>query len=150
MSTNELRLRAEDSDDLQIVSAALQDAVCKVGDLTYDGKARRFVCEMNRFAWERMAKNGKGPYFRARSALAVESVLSVKARGLAKADKELVVSLLNLSFEPSEEAPSGILRLHFAGDGELALEVECVDVSLLDGPQSWPTKHRPDHERQRR
>jgi len=73
-------------------------------------------------------------------------VLGVKARGLSKGDPEMVVSILSVSFEPGETTPAGTVKLLFAGDGELALEVECLDITLLDGEHVWPTKHEPGHE----
>ncbi len=136
---NGLRLLAEDEADLKVVSAALQDAVAKAGALKYQAKKRRFSIEVNRFRWEDKTKS------RTRALFAVDSVLNVKARGLTKSEPEMVISILSLSFEPAPEAPAGTLRLLFAGDGELALEVECLDVTLLDGAQVWPTKHQPDH-----
>ena len=47
-----LRLLALDADDLQIVSAALQDAIAHVGDIRYDPKARTLTIMFNRFRWE--------------------------------------------------------------------------------------------------
>ena len=94
---------------------------------------------MNRYRWEGKTKT------RARALLAIDSVLSVKARGITKSDPETVISLMSIRFDPGADAPSGTLKLLFAGDGELAVEVECLDVTLLDGGQVWPTKHAPDH-----
>ena len=53
MSKHEpLRLLAEDEDDLEVISAALQDAIAKVGDIEWDAKARRFTLALNRYLWE--------------------------------------------------------------------------------------------------
>ncbi len=62
----------------------------------------------------------------------------------------MVVSLLTVSFEPGETPPEGTVTLLFAGDGEIALEVECLDVTLLDTGLTWSTPRRPDHERGRK
>lgn len=134
-----LRLIAEDEADLEVVSAALQDAVAKIGALRYQAKKRRFSVEVNRYRWEDKTKS------RARAILGIDSVLNVKARGLTKSDPEMVISILSITFESGDVAPAGTLRILFAGDGELALEVECLDVTLLDGAHIWPTKHQPDH-----
>ena len=139
-----LRLVAEDATDLEVLSAALQDAVAKAGALKYLGRKRRFTLEVNRYRWEDDTKS------RARALLAIDGVLGVKTRGVTRADPEMILSLLSLDFEPGSEAPAGTLKLLFAGDGELALEVECVDVTLLDSGQVWPTKHTPDHDKRRR
>ena len=140
-----LRLLAEDTDDLGVVSAALQDSVLKAENLKYDARKRQFTVELNRFRWE-----DEGANARVRALLAINSVLSVKTRAVTKRDPDLVLSLLRLTFEPGEHAPGGVLHLLFAGDGELALEVEAIDVTLLDSDYHWPARDRPDHDRKRR
>ena len=47
-----LTIAAEDADDLEIISAQLQDAVARVKDLVYLPKSRRFAAVFNRFKWE--------------------------------------------------------------------------------------------------
>jgi hypothetical protein len=47
-----LRLLALDQEDLAIVSAHLQDAVVRVGDIAYLPKERRFALLARRFDWE--------------------------------------------------------------------------------------------------
>ena len=47
-----LRLLAQDADDIAIISAAMQDAVAKVGDINYEAKARRLTIAFNRYCWE--------------------------------------------------------------------------------------------------
>ena len=36
-----LKLLAQDADDLAVISAALQDAVAKIGDIRWDASARK-------------------------------------------------------------------------------------------------------------
>ena len=43
-----LQLLAEDADDLAVISAALQDAVAKVGDISYEARSRRLTIAFNR------------------------------------------------------------------------------------------------------
>lgn len=147
-----LRLFAEDQDDLTIISAAVQDAVIKAENFRYESRQRRFSLELNRFRWEEGAgRSKKGqPRSRIRSLLAIDGVLAVKTLGVTKSDPDLVYSLLNVSFEPAAEPPGGVVRLLFAGDGELALDVEVLDITLLDSDYEWTTRHTPDHERRRR
>jgi hypothetical protein len=47
-----LKLRAEDRDDLAVISACLQDALVAVGDIAYVPEERSFVFVANRFRWE--------------------------------------------------------------------------------------------------
>jgi len=140
-----LRLRAEDAADLEVISAALQDAVFVVGDLAYDARSRRFTAELNRFRWEAQKRKGRGE--RIRSVLAVESVLGVKSRKLRLAAKDAAGVLLQIKFEAADEPPAGALALMLAGGGEIRLDAECLDVSLTDLGTPWATPNRPDHER---
>ncbi len=144
-----LRLIAEDASDLEVISSAVQDAVLKAENIKFDRKRRRLTLEVNRFQWED-AKSKRGPQGRVRAILAIDGVLSVKTRAVSKADPDMVYSLLSLSFDPADEPPGGKLSLLFAGDGELALEVEAIDVTLLDSAYEWTTRHRPDHDKKRR
>jgi hypothetical protein len=137
-----LRLLAEDADDLEVISAALQDAVAKIGDLEWDAKARRFTLAVNRFRWEAPGMLLGG---RVRAGLQFGSVLAVKSRNLRREPADAVVELLAVSFEPSEP-PGGDIRLAFAGGGDLLLTVECVDAALADISPPWPTPSTPAHQ----
>lgn len=134
-----LQLLAEDPDDLAVMSAALQDAVAKVGDISFEGRARRLTIAFNRFRWE------AGERQRVRSALQVGGVLSLQARKIRRDRRDAVIELLAISFEPGE-APGGVLTLSFAGGGDLRAEVECIDAVLADVSDPWPTPRAPTHE----
>jgi hypothetical protein len=137
-----LKLLAEDADDLAVISAALQDAVAHVGDIEWDARGRRVTIALNRYRWEAPgALLGE----RVRAGLQFGSVLAVRSRNVRREPKEAVVELLAVSFEPGEP-PGGLVRLAFAGGGDLALEVECVDAALADISPPWPTASTPAHE----
>ena len=140
-----LRLIAEDEDGLQVISAAMQDAVLKAENLKFDRKRRRFTLEVNRYRWEAPKEKA-----RVRSLLAIDSVLGARTRAVTKADPDMVMSVLNLSFASANEPPGGTLSILFSGDGELALDVEAMDVTLLDSVYEWSTRKAPDHEKRRR
>ena len=57
-----------------------------------------------------------------------------------------MLELLAIVFEPGEDG-AGTLRLVLAGDGEIALDVECLDVRLTDvtRPYVAPSGRRPRH-----
>jgi len=134
-----LQLLAEDQDDLAVISAALQDAVAKVGDIVFEAKARRLTIAFNRFRWE------AGSRQRVRSALQLGGVLEVQGRKIRRDRRDAVLELLAIAFEPGEP-PGGELTLSFAGGGDLRARVECVDAVLADISQPWPTPRAPAHE----
>lgn len=134
-----LRLLAQDPDDLAVISAALQDAIAKVGEISYEAKARRLTIAFNRFRWE------AGSRQRVRSALQVGGVLALQARKIRRDRRDAVVELLAIGFEAGEP-PGGVLTLSFAGGGDLRADVECVDAVLADVSEPWPTPRTPAHE----
>ncbi|MFZ0268239.1 MAG: DUF2948 family protein [Caulobacter sp.] len=138
--TDTLKLLAQDADDLAVISAALQDAVAKIGDIRWDASARTLTLACNRFRWESGAKKGE----RIRSALQLGDVTGVQARKLRRDAKGAVVELLSVAFEPGE-APGGAVLLTFAGGGDLKVSVDCLDVILADVSQAWSTPRRPGH-----
>lgn len=139
-----LRLMAEDAADLEIISAAVQDALVRIGEIHYDPKARRFTALINRYRWE-VADDGRSE--RVRGALSFESVLSVKSKRLRTDANDALASILSVSFAPDGEPPSGTVQILLAGGGEIAIGVECLDTVLVDLGESWRTPRRPDHGR---
>jgi hypothetical protein len=140
-----LKLMAEDAADLEIIGAAVQDALVRVGEINVDKRARRFAMLISRFRWEEAGATG--PFERIRAALSFESVLGIKSRKVRLDSKDALASLLSVSFTPAEEPPGGIVRLVLAGGGEIELEVECLDALLMDLGATWQTPRRPDHEK---
>ncbi|MCI5046979.1 MAG: DUF2948 family protein [Aquisalinus sp.] len=140
-----LRLLAADDEDVEVVSACLQDAVMKVGDMAYLPKERRFAFVANRFVWEEGASRKRGPFIRVRTGVHFDDVTGVKARHIRQDAKAAVVSLLAVRFEPKEDG-AGQLLLEFAGGGEIALEVQAVNIGLSDISDPWRTRNKPEHD----
>lgn len=140
-----LKLIALDEEDLAILSAHVQDAVLKVGDIAWLPTDRRIVLAINRFAWEVTAGKGRRVgHQRRRAALRFDRVLSVSSTGIDRGAVEKVLSLLALRFEPAK-SPSGDLLLDFSGGATIRLGVECLEVELTDLGPAWSTDHAPRH-----
>jgi len=147
MKPPELVLSAEDAEDLEIISARLQDAVGQIKDFVYLPKKRRFVALLNRFEWERPEKGRSGGNLRVRSGLHFDDVLSAKSKNLKLGAPGAVVSLLAISFAPKGgEDTAGVIELTFSGGGAIRLEVECIAAHLKDVGGSWAARGRPAHE----
>ena len=143
-----MRLRAETEEDLTVISTLVQDALGQTREASWMPKRRRFMMVLNRFRWEdaEFARRQGRAFERVRSLLTFDSVLGVKASGLDPNDREIVLSLLAISFEKTPDN-GGTVRLVLAGDGEVALAVECIDVTLTDvtRPYAAPSGHLPRH-----
>ena len=136
-----LRLAAADADDLQILSARLQDAVGQLGNFTWLPKKRRFAAVVNRLQWEAGGKT------RVRAGLHFDGVLKVQSQKVKLGAGDAVVSLLALRFEPAGgEDPGGIIEIVLAGGGAIRLTVECIDAELADITGPWAARGVPDHE----
>lgn len=134
-----LRLTAQDSDDLAVISAQMQDAVLKLGDVSFNSKRRRFAFVANRFAWDAAPEK-----LRHRAGLHFESVLSVKRSGFANAGRDTILSLLSITFTPTQ-SPSGFVTLAFSAGHSIRLDVECLESTMADLGPTWSTDHQPDH-----
>ncbi len=141
---NPLRLQALDIEDLKVISALVQDSVLPATEMTWDRKRRRFAMLINRFRWEHAAQGGD--YERVQSLLVISDVLAVASQGFARDDADLVLSILALDFAPGEDG-AGHLSLTLAGDDEIRLSVECLDVALSDvtRPYRAPSGRAPAH-----
>jgi hypothetical protein len=141
-------LAAEDAEDLEIISARLQDAVGQMKDLVWLPKSRRFAVLLNRFKWETAEeKRGRGDNLRVRAGLHFDGVLSVKSSRLKRGDPEAVFSLLAITFTPKgADDPAGTIELVLAGGGAIKLDVECIDAGLTDVSGEWAALARPSHQ----
>lgn len=136
-----LRLRARDGEDLAVLSAALQDAIVPVHDMTFLARERRFVMAVNRFRWEVPAAliEGGEVWQRTLCGVRFEAVDAVKTRGLDLHDRARMLDLLAIT---SQE---GCVLVAFADGATLRLEGAGIDVALEDRGEAWPTPLRPRH-----
>src|SRR5437764_5030702 len=109
-----LRLRAEDADDLAIISACVQDALVSVRDLAYDRDAQSFMLVANRFCWEcgGEAAGGAPPFERTLCGVAFEEVEGVAYRGFHRNEEDRILCFL--AIRPTLEASGGSVDLEFA------------------------------------
>jgi hypothetical protein len=147
MTLAEPTLAAADAEDLEIISARLQDAVGQVKDLVWLPKQHRFAALVNRFKWETVErKRGRRDNLRVRAGLHFDDVLSVKSTKLKRGDPDAVFSLLAIIFTPKAvDDPAGTIELVLAGGGAIKLEVECIDAELTDVSGEWAALGRPAH-----
>lgn len=138
-----LKLVAFDNEDLEVVSAHLQDAVVVVSDIIWLPAEKRLVVALNRFDW--IGALAAAPVCRRRrAALRFERVETFKTRGVDATAKAEVLNLLAIDFEENAP-PGGAVTLNFSGGGALRLEVECVEAELADLGPMWAAVRCPGH-----
>lgn len=138
-----LKLAALDNEDLKVISACVQDAVLKIGEISFKPKDKRLVLPVNRFAWEKDGKRLEVPE-RRRSVLHFDRVMQVKSTGIDRKDASGVLSILALQFTQNE-APAGTLEIIFAGGATMRVDVECIEAQLADLGPAWAAKAKPKH-----
>ncbi|UUV05280.1 DUF2948 family protein [Ruegeria sp. YS9] len=143
-----LNLGAEDAEDLKVISTLAQDAVFPVTEMKWQPSKRRFGLLLNRFRWEDKdaAARRDRPFERVQSVLVFDSVLSVASQGIDRGEKDMVMSLLSVEFEPGEDGAGQVL-LTLAGDGAIRLTVEALEATLKDvtRPYQAPSGRAPQH-----
>ena len=142
-----LKLIAFDSEDLTTLSAHMQDAVIRVGDIAYLARERRFVAIANRFDWQLALSDdnaSKKRINRRRTALKFEHVSSARLYKIKRDASEAVLDLLSIEFD-EDEAPAGTITMNFAGGGLIELKVECIEAQINDLGPVWRASSVPDH-----
>jgi hypothetical protein len=140
---DELKLVALDKDDIEVVSAHVQDARVRVGDILWQPRDHRFVMALNRFDWM-TAIDAKADYRRCRTALRFERVLACQCRGLDQSNKDAELNLLTVEFI-ERDSPAGNVTLTFSGGGVIRLDVECLEAELADLGEVFTAELCPDH-----
>jgi hypothetical protein len=141
-----LKLRAEDADDLAVLSACLQDALVAVRDLGYLAEQQQFVLVANRFRWE----SGLGPmpgeqgHQRVLCAVTVSAVAGVSYRGFRRTDEDRILCLLAIRSELSDLGRAVLLE--FAGGAAIRLDVGRILCHAEDWGEPWPTPWCPRHD----
>ncbi len=141
-----LKLAAFDAEDLQVLSAHMQDAVIRVGDICYLPRERRFAFLANRFDWLSAGdgSGGAGEFQRRRTVIHFERVLRAQSSRIRQDRKDAVLELLAVHFDETEP-PGGWITLVCAGGGMIRLEVECIEAAMKDLGPSWSTRKCPCH-----
>ena len=143
-----LKLMALDTEDLEVVSAQLQDAVTNPSMIEFVPKDQRFSLVVNRFAWDAQKPRSwfrkQTEFERRQAVLSVGSVQSVQSLDIDRSKEDQVLSLLALRYRASE-TPSGWIELVFSGGPVIRLAVEAIEVQLADLGSAWSTKFKPRH-----
>ena len=146
-----LRLLATGQDDLQVLSALLQDAIVPGEDMRFDRGGRLFVMVANRFCWdlppvEGVTSETGGPVYRRRlCGVRVAGVRAVHQSGMPADRRAALLNLLAMTSEPDEDGTTR-LTLLFSGGAALRLQVDALQVIAEDLAHGQPTPNRPQHE----
>ena len=135
--TELLKLQAEDTEDIQVVSAVLQDAIAPVVDMHYLADNKNFVMVVQRLCRD---ATGGGKNERVCCALNLRGVESVQTQGFDPANTDIMLDLLALM-------PEGdVLDLVFASDARIRLHLQNWHMIVEDFGERWPAQCNPCHD----
>lgn len=137
-----IRLRGESTDDLTVIASLTQDAILPASEISWLPRENRFGLLLNRYRRENKTKGAE----RVQTVLVFDSVIAARTNGVNANDKDQILSLLDITFMADDDG-AGTLTLVLAGDGEIALDVECIDIILQDATRPYiaPSKSQPKH-----
>ena len=139
MSGERLRLRAKDAEDIEVISAVLQDSIVPVCDMVFQQETQSFIVVAQRLRREGQEAEATE---RICSALTISGVVSVQTHGIDLHHHERMLDLLAIMVEPAQRS----LTLVFAGDALLRLGLEAWGAVVEDFGESWPALCHPHHE----
>ncbi len=144
MGLKNLKLVANSSEDLKVISAHLQDSIVYTSDIANLKKNRIFLMQLNRFMWEDVEKGVFRKNKRIRTILKFENVISVLSRGIDQKKRPRFLDFLTME---SDLMPNKTyeIKLIFSGDAIIKVNTEVIDVVLDDQGTSWESKTKPKH-----
>ena len=134
--TQPLKLRARDAEDIQVISAMLQDAIAPVVDMRFDAENRSFVMVVQRLCRE----DDNAPPERICCAFNLSGVDRAKTHGFNSAETARMLDLLAVMPEGDD------IQLVFAGDAALRLKLKDWTLIVEDFGDRWPAHGCPCHE----
>ena len=141
---NNLKLFCKNQEDLEIISAYIQDSLVAVKDIVFLKKNRIFVMMINRFMWEEIEKGVSIYNKRIRCAVKFEEVLKVKSKEINQKSKNKILECLAIKCNEISNNNYKI-KIFFAGDSIITLISETIEVVMHDLGKAWNVKHVPKH-----
>jgi hypothetical protein len=140
------KLRAEDADDLAVISACLQDALVAVRDLAFVSQDRTFLMVANRFRWERAVRLMRRQTDRERTLCGITfgAVVGVSYSGFRRSEDTRILSLL--AIRPAVDGQANAILLEFSGRAAIRLDVDRILCHARDLGDPWPTPWQPSHD----
>ena len=141
MTQGPLKLKAKDAEDVQIISAVLQDAIAPILDMTYRPEDKNFIMVVHRL---RREADGT-PCERICCAVNLRGAESVQTYGIDLNRRDQMFELLALMQEGTT------LHFIFAGDAQIRIQLgsppqDNWSILIEDFGDPWPASCNPCHD----
>ena len=145
MEVKNLKLIARTEDDLRVVSAHLQDSIVNLSNIANLEQNKIFLMQLNRFMWEDVEKGVFRKNKRIISILKFENVVGVNSKNLNQKNTERFLDFLAIETKLLSDKNYEV-KLNFAGDILIKLNLEIIECFLEDISDPWETKNKPKHD----
>ena len=144
MEVKNLKLIARTEQDINVVSAHLQDSIANISDIANLEKNKIFLMQLNRFMWEDVEKGIFRKNKRIRTILKFENVIKVHAKNINQFKNNKFLDFLTIETKQMPDNNYEI-KIVFSGDSILRIISEVIEVTLDDQGEAWDTKNMPKH-----
>lgn len=149
-----LKLRAEDSEDIDIMSSLLQDAIIPGSHFHYDKAEQTFFIKANRFCWETPPHtvNGTPVFTRVQTAIEFKNILRVQTQNFDQKAHIIYYDLLSVTaHRPLEAFDEQIhdmmcIDLICAGGARIRLHTSQIEILVIDSQETTFTETLPRHD----
>ena len=145
MSYKNLKLLANSEEDLRVISAHLQDSITQVKNIAHLKKNRIFLIQFNRFMWEDIEKGVFRKNRRIQSVLKFDNILDVFSKNINQKKSDRFLDFLAIETKLLSDKNYEV-KLNFAGDILIKLNLEIIECFLEDISDPWETKNKPKHD----
>ena len=139
-----LRLYGKNSDDLNIISAYLQDSIVRIKDIIFLKENKIFLMMVKRFMWEDVEKGVFRKPKRIMSVIKFSNIFEVSAKNINQQNRNKILELLTIKAPNSTDGLNKI-KMIFSGESIITLISEDINVILDDQGIPWKAKSIPKH-----
>ena len=136
-----LKLKAVAAEDIEVLSALLQDSLVAAPDIRFLAEDACLVMVLNRYCWEQNSKDSQTQPQRCMCGLKVTSVSQIRQRGLSGQPNQFY-NLLSITYEEATRR----LTFTFSEGCGIRLDVDRLALLVQDIADPHPGFARPQHE----
>ena len=136
-----LKLKAVAAEDIEVLSALLQDSLVAAPDIRFLAEDACLVMVLNRYCWEQNSKDSQTQPQRCMCGLKVTSISQIRQRGLSGQPNQFY-NLLSITYEEATRR----LTFTFSEGCGIRLDVDRLALLVQDVADPHPGFARPQHE----
>ncbi|MDR1561061.1 MAG: DUF2948 family protein [Holosporaceae bacterium] len=141
MANEVLLVKAEDTDNCDLLSSLLQDSIFHISCHSFHDDKRCLRLMLNRFCWESIDDFEQNQcYFRVHSGLYIHNVDSIVVNDNFKNINEKFLNLLTMHTTKNE------VNLVFSDHKHVCVRIDKIQIYLKDLHDKYPTLTRPVHD----